>query len=371
MNDLNTSLIARSTGEDIVQPNYPRNLWWVAATSAELNRDKPLGLWLLDEPVVLYRKSDGAPVALDNRCPHRWAPLSEGKVVGDDIVCPYHGFQFCPEGACVKIPSQETIPSRARVHSYPVIEKDTLIWIWMGDPEKAAQTELPCDTSWLAPDSQWSYISGYSDVDANYQLLKENVLDLTHIPHIHAATIGAKDWTNPPKVETTEKSVTFIQEFAPAPLIPIYGIPTGIGMEKSCARKNWGTSHSPAVHRGFVEIIDPDPAPGARPKHLFSVMHIVTPESPTRFRYRWFMGWDFQMSEDWMAGLRANVPIAYEEDKVILEHVQRMILRDPRHLAHPEIIVQADQAAIQSRRKLQALLDKERVSSIEEPTSDA
>lgn len=341
--------------------NYPRNLWWFATRSKELTQDKPLGMWLLDEPVVFYRQRDGSVVALDNRCPHRWAPLSEGKVDGDNIVCPYHGFKFNPLGKCVEIPSQTNIPSRAQVKSYPVTERDGLVWIWMGDAALAEKKPLPFDTAWLS-DPAWSYVHGFTTIDANYQLLKENILDLTHIPHVHAATIGATDWTRPPTVESGDSEVTYRQEFPAAPLPPVYGVPTGLGMETPAERSNWGTSYSPAAHRGFVEIRHPDPKPGERGKWLFSVVHLTTPESATRFRYQWFMGWDIPLSEAYLDAMRINVPKGYAEDKFILEKVQEMILRDPRHLDYPEIIVQADQAAIQSRRKLEALLAKERQS---------
>lgn len=358
MNSPQDILMAPRT-ETFKQPaNYPRNLWWFAARSNEVSRDKPLGLWLLDEPVVFYRKQDNSVVALDNRCPHRWAPLSEGKVDGDNIVCPYHGFKYCPKGDCVEIPSQDSIPSRVRVKPYPVIEKDGLVWVWMGDVDKAASEPLPLDTSWLS-DPSWSYVNGFTTVDANYQLLKENILDLTHVPHVHPVSIGAADWTNPPKVEVTDNEVTYRQEFPATPLPAVYGIPTGLGMQQPAERSNWGTSYSPAAHRGFVEIRNPHAKPGERDKWLFSVMHLTTPESPTRFRYQWFMGWDIDLSEDYLNAMRVNVPKGYAEDKFILEKVQEMILRDPRHLDYPEIIVQADQAAIQSRRKLDSLLKKE------------
>src|SRR5437588_10765396 len=79
--------------------NYPRNQWWVVATSSEITRE-PRQRWVLDLPVVLYRREDGGPVALDDRCPHRWAPLSKGWLDGDELVCGYHGLRFAPEGNC-------------------------------------------------------------------------------------------------------------------------------------------------------------------------------------------------------------------------------------------------------------------------------
>ena len=68
-------MIRKSTNPvGLTEPNYAHAAWWVAATSAELN-DKPLQRWMLDRPVVLFRGQDGQPIALDDRCPHRWAPL--------------------------------------------------------------------------------------------------------------------------------------------------------------------------------------------------------------------------------------------------------------------------------------------------------
>ena len=81
----------------MLEDNYPRNMWWVAARSDEI-KEKPVSRWLLETPVVLYRLEDGTPAALYDRCPHRWAPLSEGHVEGDKIICPYHGMQFNIEG---------------------------------------------------------------------------------------------------------------------------------------------------------------------------------------------------------------------------------------------------------------------------------
>src|ERR1700733_10105608 len=92
-----------------VQPNYPLNQWWVAATSDEVGRTL-LPRWLLDKPILLYRTESGSAVALDDRCPHRWAPLSSGYLAGDNVVCGYHGFEFGPTGQCVKIPTPASIP---------------------------------------------------------------------------------------------------------------------------------------------------------------------------------------------------------------------------------------------------------------------
>ena len=314
---------------------------------------------MLDEPIVLYRKEDGTVVALDNRCPHRWAPLSDGKLVGDDISCPYHGLRFGSQGECTHIPSQTQVPSKARVKSYPVIESGPIIWLWMGPPELADPKLLP-DVGWLS-DPKWRWVSGTTVVNANFRLLKENVLDLTHIPHVHGNSIGASDWTHPPEVTVNEQGhVTYTQHFPAGPLAPPYRMAIGVGPDKVMSRKNYGTSFTPAYHQGFVDFADPAPAPGGRHEYRFSVCHITTPISPTQFIYRWYMGWDIALTPEFLDGMSKAVQVGYAEDKKILESVQDMIVRDPRGMHYPEVLLQADQAAMRFRRGLDAALAKER-----------
>src|SRR5258706_4604705 len=110
------------------------NWWDGAAWSGEPAAGKPLGCTMLGEPVVLYRRTDGAPAALEDRCVHRSMPLSLGRVRGDVLECGYHGLQYDAGGTCVRIPGQPAIPRSACVRSYPVVERDRVVWVWMGDP---------------------------------------------------------------------------------------------------------------------------------------------------------------------------------------------------------------------------------------------
>ena len=88
---------------------FLRNAWYVGAWATEVGRQKLLRRTLLDEPVVFYRREDGTPVALADKCAHRHAPLSEGKLTGDNIQCPYHGLTYDPDGTCVRAPGQSTM----------------------------------------------------------------------------------------------------------------------------------------------------------------------------------------------------------------------------------------------------------------------
>ena len=111
---------------------YLRNYWYVAASDHEIER-RPLGRIILGEPIVFYRLEDGTPVALEDRCAHRHLPLSMGTLVGDTLQCLYHGLRYDRTGTCVRVPGQDTVPSRARVRKYPLVERHAFAWIWLGE----------------------------------------------------------------------------------------------------------------------------------------------------------------------------------------------------------------------------------------------
>ena len=122
---------------------FIRNLWYVAAWSHELEGAGPIGRVIIDEPVVLFRTPDGAVVALEDRCPHRHAPLSLGRVEGNRLRCMYHGLTFDSAGRCVAIPGGATIPPGTVARRFPVQERWSWIWVWTGDPAKADPDLIP------------------------------------------------------------------------------------------------------------------------------------------------------------------------------------------------------------------------------------
>ncbi|WP_338759538.1 aromatic ring-hydroxylating dioxygenase subunit alpha [Massilia sp. METH4] len=338
-----------------VGANYPRNQWWVAATTDEVTR-QPMRRWLLDLPVALYRTEAGAVVALDDRCPHRWAPLSSGWLEGDNIVCGYHGLRFSTEGRCVKAPTQANPPTRAKVHAYPVREIGPLVWIWTGDPALAADSE-PHAVDWHV-DPGWSLVGGAMEAEANYMLLKENVLDLTHFGYVHRTTFKILDFDRPPEVTVKGEQVEFHLEFPAVKLAPLFGALTGFG-ERPIARVNWGRSLSPALHLAGQDFTDPAPQAGQRRTAAFRVMHATTPISPTRMHYFWMAGWDVPLTQEQRDLMRDTTLLGFKEDKDMIEAIQATITQDPRGLNYPEIMVTSDQSAVQARRQLQIRLARD------------
>jgi phenylpropionate dioxygenase-like ring-hydroxylating dioxygenase large terminal subunit len=163
---------------------------WYAVEFSNLISTSPKSLKILDRELVVYRTSDGKIQAMNNACVHRGAALANGSILGNCIVCPYHGWQFEPDGACVKIPSMTTgtIPKQARMTTYPVQEKYGWVWLFLGDRDSG---ELPSIPNFPQAESGlFRAIQGEFDWNANYERVLENGLDFAHAPFVHAGAFG-------------------------------------------------------------------------------------------------------------------------------------------------------------------------------------
>jgi phenylpropionate dioxygenase-like ring-hydroxylating dioxygenase large terminal subunit len=167
------------------------NCWYVAAWDHELIDGNKLARTILEKPVVIYRGESGRYVALDDRCCHRGAPLSMGRIEGDCIRCMYHGMKFDENGSCVQIPGQDRIPKTMKVRCYPVEERNHLVWIWMGDPA-LADPDLIVDYEPLG-DPAWRGLPAYLHYDANWLLIVDNLSDFAHLAFVHTNTLGGSE----------------------------------------------------------------------------------------------------------------------------------------------------------------------------------
>lgn len=171
--------------------DHPLNAWYVAAWDYEVNR-KPLARQIAGRRLAMYRTEDGRPVALADACWHRLAPLSMGKLQGnDELRCPYHGIVYNSAGRCVSMPAQETINPSATVTSYPLVERYRYVWVWLGDPT-LADPELVPDMHQLN-DTEWAGDGLTIPVACNYQLVLDNLMDLTHEEFVHSSSIGQEE----------------------------------------------------------------------------------------------------------------------------------------------------------------------------------
>src|SRR5580692_10790633 len=180
--------------QELIDGSYVRNAWYVAAWSDSLLDGQLVARTIMNEPIVVYRKADGGVAAIEDRCAHRFAPLSMGKIVhGDRIQCPYHGLEYDGTGACVHNPhGNKTIPPRARVKSYPAVEKHKTIWLWMGDAPADASKVPDFGVLDNVPELHTTKRDSIV-IRANYQLIIDNLLDLSHTSYLHEGILGNAD----------------------------------------------------------------------------------------------------------------------------------------------------------------------------------
>lgn len=169
------------------------NQWYAAVWSHELN-EKPVARRLLGKPVVLFRGNGGSVAALVDACPHRFVPLSMGSITpAGTIRCGYHGLEFDGAGACTRNPhTNGRVPPAARARCYSAVERHGMVWVWMG--QAAADERLIPDFSILdSADPLLTSVRACIQIDANYALIVENLLDLSHVGVLHEGLLGNED----------------------------------------------------------------------------------------------------------------------------------------------------------------------------------
>jgi phenylpropionate dioxygenase-like ring-hydroxylating dioxygenase large terminal subunit len=336
-----------------VTTNYPFNCWYIAALSDDIGT----GLYarrLLDIPVLLYRRGDGAVVAMEDRCAHRAHPLSDGRRDGELVRCGYHGFAYAPDGLLVDVPSQDNVPRDVRVETYPVSERGPFIWIWMGDPGAAA-LRTPPRIPWLSDGGQWASSCEILRIEANYLLLHEHHLDLTNVFAMHPEAVPPDIDVLPPleEVEVSERSVAYFRTTPPSRLAPWEAETTGLPLDTNGIRRETGVFVSPALHAQRY-VIEPT---GAAARQVVRIQGF-TPESPGVTQVFLHMSRDFAIDDDTATSILRNMFHEWAaRDAVVLEAVQRRI--DEESAPRRELNVKADRAAVRARKIALDMVEEE------------
>lgn len=171
-----------------------KNTWYIAAHADELTEGGILGRKIAGEAMVFVRDNDGNAYAVEDRCPHRLAPLSLGEWVDGAIQCGYHGAQFDRTGTCLRVPGQDKVPSDVRIRTFPVKETYGYVWVWPGDPALSSdERAIPDWLEYGLPPSECynGHILGFK---SDYRLLVDNLLDPTHAEFVHRSSFGSSDW---------------------------------------------------------------------------------------------------------------------------------------------------------------------------------
>ena len=342
---------------------FPRNFWYVAAWDWEVRRQELLARTICDERVVFWRKEDGTPAALEDRCCHRHMPLSHGKLRGNDVECLYHGLLYDGTGACIRIPSQKAIPPSARVRAYPVVERHHWIWIWLGDPAKADPALIE-DFHWM-DDPAWRARGERLDLKGNYLLIVENLLDLTHLQFVHPTTLGTQAIAgNPIKTERDGSRVRVTRWMLDHPAPPFFQKAGGIAPDRHVDRWQIIDYPPPAFVRLDVGCArtgtgapEGDRSQGISMRNL----NAITPETATTTHYFWAQAHNFAIDDPSVSELIfRQVHTAFMEDLAVIEAQQNTMRAYGDALPEP-VDLNQDAGGIQARRIVANILAAERV----------
>lgn len=206
-----------------VRDTFLKRAWYAAALSSEVADEALFHRKILGKSVLIYRLQNGTAVAVHDRCPHRFAPLSLGKRIGDEVACPYHALRFNAQGRCTHNPhGAGHIPKAAQVDSYPIVERYGFLWIWMDESEP--DLSLLPDYSPLDEGPGTGIGWTYMHLPVNYELIIDNVMDLSHIDHVHGEIITTRGKLSPivPEVVETDHSVSARWEWSQQPAMMIF-----------------------------------------------------------------------------------------------------------------------------------------------------
>jgi vanillate O-demethylase monooxygenase subunit len=337
--------------------DYVRNGWYAAGWSSDFG-DGILGRTFLDEPVVLFRTCGGDAVVLSGRCAHRAYPLALGTRAGDAIRCGYHGFTYDGSGRCVAIPAQERIPAAYGVRRYPTIERGGLVFVWMGDAASADPALLPDLFELGLTDPRFHVdIGGVNMWGTRYQLINENLLDLSHIEFLHYGTIGTPNVAASPVVTTVhpraiEATRTIRDDRATA-------LHTrALGIEGAMDRTTRSLFFAPGAH--VTQVLLVAPGSNARPGEPgyfgeFKQAHLITPSTAGESYYFWSIGRTANADAATSAFMLDAFRAVFAQDGIALEAQERS-LRGAGDFQARELSCKADEPALKARKMLTDLM---------------
>jgi phenylpropionate dioxygenase-like ring-hydroxylating dioxygenase large terminal subunit len=337
---------------------FLRNTWYAAAWSEDIGR-KPFDRKIIDQPIVLYRTQAGEVVALFGVCPHRFASLSLGKLVHDEIECAYHGLRFDRSGVCVHNPHGPVIPDRARVRKFTVVERDGIVWIWMGKAEEADESKITRFPMLNRPD-HFTYTRGQTmQMPLSYELITDNLMDLSHVAFIHADSLGS-DCLVPGQTATRREGNAIWSD-----RIGFNGsAPTAFWASRACKQDDrvdywidmrWSAPANFYLYGG----VTPPGRPREEGKEISSVQ-ILTPASANQTHYliKHFRNYEREDADMTRLIEKSIIDAFANEDEPIIARVTENMAGRSFWDMQP-VVLQCDSAAIRVRRARDKMLREE------------
>jgi phenylpropionate dioxygenase-like ring-hydroxylating dioxygenase large terminal subunit len=337
---------------------WPRNVWYIAGWANEFD-EEPIERTILGERVLLFRNTNGVATVLAGLCPHRFMPLVRGARSGDSIECAYHGMTFDDEGICTKGPAGAPPSGAARIRRYAVIEQDPLVWVWMGDVDKADPSKMP-DTSrcgiatkgWRADPNDTLHYT------ARYMLIVDNLFDLSHIAWVHTSLLGKPTICATPAIVSRENCILRADRHESGPVDDFsrFIFPECVGpIEQTLGTEFLGPGLITAVGPAVREA-EGSPIAGKDWGQLHFV-HGITPETATTTNVYSLVSRNFRLDDE---GLSAAL---CAQNKAVLAQDQEIAGLIEAGLADADTASErsfrADHGAIEARRLIQSLIDAE------------
>ena len=350
-----------ATSERFARPDWPLNAWYAAAWDVDVKR-KLIARQIAGRKIVLYRRIDGKPAALNDACWHRLLPLSMGKLDGDRVVCGYHGLHYDSHGRCTHMPSQDTINPAARVPALPVVEKHRWVWVWPGDPALADPALIP-DLHWNH-DPLWAADGKTITVACNYKLVIDNLMDLTHETFVHSTSIGNDAVAEAPFVTTHGTNMAEVARW----MIDVEPPPlwrnqlfrkTGIYYDRV---DRWQIIRFEAPCTVTIDVGVAPTGTGApegdRSQGVNGfVLNTITPETERTCHYHWAFARNYLTSEQSLTTeLREGVSGIFREDEFIMEAQQKALDENPGKTFYN---LNIDAGAVWARKLIDAMIDRE------------
>lgn len=345
-----------------------RNQWYVAAYGPEVGRAL-FSRTICSESILFWRTQAGEVTAMSDRCVHRRFPLSEppSQLVDDTVVCGYHGFTYGADGVCVAVPGQTRIPRTARLRSYPVIERDSFIWVFIGDAAKADSTPIP-RAPWLAQQG-WTTVCGMEPLAARSSLLIDNLMDLSHETYLHGSHIGTPEVAQTPittEVDDEAGVVYVSRRMDDVQCPPFYSRSTGIQgrilrwQDIEFTPPCLYTLHSRIAPAGVLPADD-----GSDPDAFHvEVVYAITPETEHSTHDFWAVARDFALTDESVSDfLRESNRTVVLQDVVALDVLERVLADEPD--GYQELSINIDTGGLAARRLMERLA-REASSSAEE-----
>ncbi|EWM18823.1 aromatic ring-hydroxylating dioxygenase subunit alpha [Kutzneria sp. 744] len=336
----------------------PRDQWYVAAYSSEIGHEL-FARTICGEPILFWRTRSGPVTAVPDRCVHRRFPLSQApsRLVDDQVVCGYHGFTYASDGKCVAVPGQSRIPRTARLLPYPLVEQDSFVWVFIGDPARADASLVPRAPYLDSP--VHATVAGMEPLRARFSLLVDNLLDLSHETYLHGGYIGTPEVAATPittEVDDEAGIVYVSRHMDDTECPPFYARSTGLQGRITRWQDIEYTPPCLYILHSRVAPVGSVPNPDGTDPDAFhvEVVYAITPETENSTHDFWAVARDFALEDQEVSTFLAesNRTVVLQ-DVAALDVLERVIAAEPD--GYQELSINIDTGGLAARRMLQSM----------------